>query len=347
MVNTNLTKRILCSPYEEIADLDETLGRYKSHALNVMGEKDDLSSSYFEKSNQTNRLGHSITRHCMESECSMVDKQKIYKVMEELAKVGFGRASDILLEIAIKECLPNAVCGKFKGKSFQEIMNYEWFKNLMGTVFSSDIRPDRDTPNYKQESETFASNCILVLCSITILNIYKSPLLDEIAHYRIFFKKDVHIATLCSSQYMRSGKYKEDFKIFSLFNIDMTQSIISHSEQKAALLLAESYEYGISTASNLAQALNWYNYCHSRFSIEAGYKAGRVCEKMGDDGQAIEWYRKILDWKVLSPTSWERNYRKEDEANSMLPYRLEISYRKLKKTHESPETRQNIYCCKM
>lgn len=73
MVNMNLTKRILCSPYEEIADLDETLGRYKSHALNIMGEKDDLSCSYFEKSNQTNRLGHSITEKKDEMEIYGLD----------------------------------------------------------------------------------------------------------------------------------------------------------------------------------------------------------------------------------------------------------------------------------
>ena len=65
--------------------------------------------------------------------------------------------------------------------------------------------------------------------------------------------------------------------------------------------------------------------------MEAGYKAGRVCEKMGDYGKAMEWYRKVLDWKVLSPTSWERNYREEEEAKSLLPYRLEISFRNLKK----------------
>ena len=65
--------------------------------------------------------------------------------------------------------------------------------------------------------------------------------------------------------------------------------------------------------------------------MEAGYNAGRVCEKMGDYEKAMEWYRKVLDWKVLSPTSWERNNRKEDEAKSLLPYRLEISFHQLKK----------------
>ncbi len=89
----------------------------------------------------------------------------------------------------------------------------------------------------------------------------------------------------------------------------MTQPVISPGDLKAALLLAELYEYGLGTAPNLAQALSWYNYCYERFTLEAGYKAGRVCEKMGDYGKAMEWYRKVLDWKVLSPTSWERNYR--------------------------------------
>ena len=64
--------------------------------------------------------------------------------------------------------------------------------------------------------------------------------------------------------------------------------------------------------------------------MEAGYKAGRVCEKIGDYDKAMEWYRKVLDWKVLRPTSWERNYRKE--AYSLLPYRLENSFRNLKKS---------------
>ena len=111
----------------------------------------------------------------------------------------------------------------------------------------------------------------------------------------------------------------------------MTQSLVSLSERKAPLLLAELYEYGFGTAQNLAEALSWYNYCYERFSMEAGYKAGRVCEKMGDYEKAMEWYRKVLDWKVLCPTSWERNYRKEGEAKSLLPYRLEISFRQLKK----------------
>ncbi|WP_373729194.1 hypothetical protein, partial [Bacteroides heparinolyticus] len=127
-----------------------------SLALNVMGEKDDTSCSYFAKSNQTNRLGHSIRQHSMKPECSTADKEEIYKTMEELVKVGFDSASDILLGMAIQESIPNAVCGKFKGKSFQEMMNYEWFKNLIDTDYSGDIHPDHDTPNYKQESETFS-----------------------------------------------------------------------------------------------------------------------------------------------------------------------------------------------
>ena len=166
-------------------------------------------------------------------------------------------------------------------------------------------------------------------------------MLDEIAHYRIFFKKDLRIATLRASQYMRSGKHKEAFKILSLFHIDMTQTIVSYGEREAALLLAELYEFGLGAAPNLAQALSLYNYCYERFTMEAGYKAGRVCEKMGDYGKAMEWYRKVLDWKVLSPTSWERNYREEEEAKSLLPYRLEISFRNLKK-RMNPEVHDKI-----
>ena len=148
-------KRVLCRPYEEITDIDDALAKYKSHASNVMDEKDDLSCSYFAKSNQTNRLGHSISQHCMKPECSMADKEKVYKTMEELIQLGFDRASYILLDIAIQESLPNAVCGKFKGKSFQEMMNCGWFKNLIDTDYSGDIPPAPNTPNYKQESYNF------------------------------------------------------------------------------------------------------------------------------------------------------------------------------------------------
>ena len=341
MENTKLMKRILSTPYEYIADLDEALTRYKSHALNVMGEKDDTSCSYFAKSNQTNRLGHSIRQHCMKPECSMADKEKIYKAMKELIQLGFDRASDILLDIAIQENLHNSVCGKFKGKSFQEMMNYGWFKNLIDTDYSGDICPDRNTPNYKQESYNFSKQLYASNTLYHYISTYHSPLLDEIAHYRIFFKKDLRIATLRASQYMRSGKHKEAFKILSLFHIDMTQTIVSYGEREAALLLAELYEFGLGAAPNLAQALSLYNYCYERFTMEAGYKAGRVCEKMGDYGKAMEWYRKVLDWKVLSPTSWERNYREEEEAKSLLPYRLEISFRNLKK-RMNPEVHDKI-----
>lgn len=341
MENTKLMKRILSTPYEDIADLDEALTRYKSHALNVMGEKDDTSCSYFAKSNQTNRLGHSIRQHCMKPECSMADKEKIYKAMKELIQLGFDRASDILLDIAIQENLHNSVCGKFKGKSFQEMMNYGWFKNLIDTDYSGDICPDCNTPNYKQESYNFSKQLYASNTLYHYISTYHSPLLDEIAHYRIFFKKDLRIATLRASQYMRSGKHKEAFKILSLFHIDMTQTIVSYGEREAALLLAELYEFGLGAAPNLAQALSLYNYCYERFTMEAGYKAGRVCEKMGDYGKAMEWYRKVLDWKVLSPTSWERNYREEEEAKSLLPYRLEISFRNLKK-RMNPEVHDKI-----
>lgn len=341
MENTKLMKRILSTPYEDIADLDEALTRYKSHALNVMGEKDDTSCSYFAKSNQTNRLGHSIRQHCMKPECSMADKEKIYKAMKELIQLGFDRASDILLDIAIQENLHNSVCGKFKGKSFQEMMNYGWFKNLIDTDYSGDICPDRNTPNYKQKSYNFSKQLYASNTLYHYISTYHSPLLDEIAHYRIFFKKDLRIATLRASQYMRSGKHKEAFKILSLFHIDMTQTIVSYGEREAALLLAELYEFGLGAAPNLAQALSLYNYCYERFTMEAGYKAGRVCEKMGDYGKAMEWYRKVLDWKVLSPTSWERNYREEEEAKSLLPYRLEISFRNLKK-RMNPEVHDKI-----
>mgnify|MGYP000920684116 CR=1 FL=1 len=334
-------KRILCSPYEDIADLDEALARYKTHALNVMDEIDDWSCSYFAQSNQTNRLGHSIRQHCMKPECSMADKEKIYKAMKELIQLGFDRASDILLDIAIQESLPNSVCGKFKGKSFQEMMNYGWFKNLIDTDYSGDIHPDRNTPNYKQESYNFRKQLYASTTLYHYISTYHSPLLDEIAHYRIFLKKDLRIATLRASQYMRSGKHKEAFKILSLFHIDMTQTTVSRGEREAALLLAELYEFGLGAAPNLAQALSLYNYCYERFTMEAGYKAGRVCEKMGDYGKAMEWYRKVLDWKVLSPTSWERNYREEEEAKSLLPYRLEISYRNLKK-RMNPEGHDKI-----
>ena len=333
-------KRILCSPYEDIADLDEALAKYKSHASNVMDEKDDwLCSSYLAKSNQTNRLGRSIRQHCMKPECSMADKEKVYKTMEELIQLGFDRASYILLDIAIQESLPNAVCGKFKGKSFQEMMNYGWFKNLIDTDYSGDIPPAPNTPNYKQESYNFDKQLHASTTLCHYLSTYHSPLLDEISHYRIFFKKDLRIAALRASQYMSSGKHKEAFKILSLFHIDMTQTTVSYDEREAAKMLAELYEYGMGTAPNLAQALSWYNYCYDRFSMEAGYKAGRVCEKIGDYDKAMEWYRKVLDWKVLRPTSWERNYRKE--AYSLLPYRLENSFRNLKKSM-NPEGHDRI-----
>lgn len=277
----------------------------------------------------------------MKPECSMADKEKIYKAMKELIQLGFDRASDILLDIAIQENLHNSVCGKFKGKSFQEMMNYGWFKNLIDTDYSGDICPDRNTPNYKQESYNFSKQLYASNTLYHYISTYHSPLLDEIAHYRISFKKDLRIATLRASQYMRSGKHKEAFKILSLFHIDMTQTIVSYGEREAALLLAELYEFGLGAAPNLAQALSLYNYCYERFTMEAGYKAGRVCEKMGDYGKAMEWYRKVLDWKVLSPTSWERNYREEEEAKSLLPYRLEISFRNLKK-RMNPEVHDKI-----
>ena len=45
MVNTHLMKRVLCRPYEEITDIDDALAKYKSHASNVMDEKDDQRAS--------------------------------------------------------------------------------------------------------------------------------------------------------------------------------------------------------------------------------------------------------------------------------------------------------------
>lgn len=219
------------------------------------------------------------------------------------------------------------------------MMNYGWFKNLIDTDYSGDIPPAPNTPNYKQESYNFDKQRCASTTLYHYLSTYHSPLLDEISHYRIFFKKDLRIAALRASQYMSSGKHKEAFKILSLFHIDMTQTTVSYDEREAAKMLAELYEYGMGTAPNLAQALSWYNYCYDRFSMEAGYKAGRVCEKIGDYDKAMEWYRKVLDWKVLRPTSWERNYRKE--AYSLLPYRLENSFRNLKKSM-NPEGHDRI-----
>ena len=211
-------KRILCGPYKDIADLDDALATYKSLAFNVMEGKDELSCSYFNKRNQTNRLDHSIRQYCMKPECSMVDKEKIYKTMEELIQLGFDRALYMLLDMAIQENLPNTVCGKFRWKNFQEMMNEEWFKNLIDTDYSGDIYPDRNTPNYEQELEAFSKQLHVSTTLYHYLNIYNSPLLDEIAHYCIFIKKDLHIATLRASQYMRSGKHKEAFK-FSPYSI--------------------------------------------------------------------------------------------------------------------------------
>lgn len=105
----------------------------------------------------------------MKPECSMADKEKVYKTMEELIQLGFDRASYILLDIAIQESLPNAVCGKFKGKSFQEMMNCGWFKNLIDTDYSGDIPPAPNTPNYKQESYNLINNCMPVPHSVTTL----------------------------------------------------------------------------------------------------------------------------------------------------------------------------------
>ena len=121
-------------------------------------------------------------------------------------------------------------------------MNYRWLKNLIDTDYLGDISPDRNTPNYKHESENFNKQLHVSTKLYHHLDIYNSPLLDEIAHYRIFIKKDLYIATLRASQYMRSRKHKEAFKILFLFHIDMTQSLVSLSDRKAALLLAELYE---------------------------------------------------------------------------------------------------------
>lgn len=333
-------------PAESISNLDDTLTQYKELSLEVIREerKDmykwgDLGCT--EKSNRVNRLGKSIVRYSIQQECNIEDKEKICDVMEELVGLGSDRAAGILFDIAIKEHLPDAICGKFKEMSFLEMMNYECFKNLIDTDYFGDIPPNQDTPNYEQELKSFRQQLYVSQTLYRYLSVYNSPLLDEIAHYRIFFKKDLRIATLRASQHMRHGEYKDAFKILTLFNIDMTQSLVSHSEREAALLLAELYEYGLDTAPNLEQALSWYNYCYERFSMEAGYKAGRVFEKMGDYEKAMEWYLKVLDRKELSPTSWERNHRKEDEVKSLLPYRLEISYRNLKK-RMNPEGHDKI-----
>lgn len=99
-------------------------------------------------------------------------------------------------------------------------------------------------------------------------------------------------------------------------------------------MLGKMYEYGLGTRKDIHKAIYYYKQCYDASRVDCAYYIGRCYEKLGNEETAMKYYREIIDEGNYRETSHLRhNWDSEHKEYKFysLPYRLEISFRKLKK----------------
>jgi tetratricopeptide (TPR) repeat protein len=237
-----------------------------------------------------------------------------------------------LFKTAIEDNAVPDTKGKFTGLTFDKLIQYPWFNKIVSTKY----------PLFKSHEESMDSALNKARGISRDLCIYFRkynnkviPLLEDIARYRIWHCGDVNLSALLAERLMSRGAYSEAFKICDSYRMPEESEPWDYAPtEKVQLMLGEMYEYGLGTGKDIHKAIDCYMQCYDAPKIDCAYYIGRCYEKLGNDESAMKYYREIIDDGNYRETSHIRhNWNSEQKKYKFhsLPYRLEISFRKLKK----------------
>lgn len=221
--------------------------------------------------------------------------------------------------------------GRYKDCTFEGLMKSEWFSKVVNTEF---LQPTK--PLTGNEDDVFsAKNHLSTMLCTYFKRFPNCQLLEDIAMHRVFHQKDINLGAIMAKKMLERKDYDMAFNICTTLYRKLEDSPYNWmAAESVCQMLGRMYEYGIGTAKDLTKALYFYKQCYEAFQTDCGYYLGRCYEKLGDDETAMKYYKEIIDDSNYRETSYYRNMWDSDNMRykySSIPYRLEISFRRLKK----------------
>lgn len=274
-------------------------------------------------------LGNVLINKLKDDDCNESDKEKIYDKFEELAEKGAQNAADNLFDIVIEDN------GEGKGRygecTFNALMKLEWFANKVNTEFPQPIgRVEEENERTYSAKHSVSTN---------LANYFKrfpnSQLIEDIAMHRILYQKDIVLGYVMAIRLMKRKNFDLAFKIcLFVFRLPEDSPYDWMEAEGICQMLGKMYEYGLGTAIDLHKAIYYYKLCYEALRTDCGYYVGRCYEKLGDEATAMKYYREIIDEGNYRETDYYRHNWNSEKAKyffNSVPYRLEISFRRLKK----------------
>lgn len=221
--------------------------------------------------------------------------------------------------------------GSYKGCTFEGLMKLEWFSKVVNTEFLQPTKPLTG----KEEDVFSAKNHLSTMLRTYFKRFPNCQLLEEISMYRIFHQKDINLGAIMAKRMLERHNYNMSFKICTTVYRKLENSPYNWmAAESVCEMLGRSYEYGIGTVKDLMKAIYYYRQCYEAFRTDCGYYLGRCYEKLGDDAMAMKYYKEIIDDGNYRETSGYRHHWDSENKRYKfisIPYRLEISFRRLKK----------------
>lgn len=237
-----------------------------------------------------------------------------------------------LFKAAIEDNADPDTKGKFTGLTFDELMKYTWFYKIVSTKYPLFKSHEESMDSALNKARGISRNLCIYFHKY---NNKVIPLLENIARYRIWHCGDVNLSAVLAERLMSRGVYSEAFRICDSYRMPKESEPWDYAPtEKVQLMFGKIYEYGLGTEKNLHKAIYYYKLCYDAPRIDCAYYIGRCYEKLGNDETAMKYYREIIDDGNYRETSHLRNnWNSEHKKYKFysLPYRLEISFRKLKK----------------
>lgn len=274
-------------------------------------------------------LGNVLRCKLNDNDCIESDKEKISGKLEDLAAKGVQNAADNLFDIIIEDNAEEK--GRYNGYAFNQLMKMEWFAKKVNTDYP---QPTGRIDIYEERSYSAKRRVSLNLCTY-LKRFPQSQLVEEISMHRILHQRDINLGGIMTRRLMERKEYGMAFKVCShLFHKPDDSPYDYMAAEFISLMLGYMYEYGIGTRQDLQKAIYYYKLCYESLQTDCAYYLGRCYEKLGDDIKAMKYYKEIIADGKYRETSYQRNEwdseRKRNKFNS-IPYRLEISFRRLKK----------------
>ncbi len=262
------------------------------------------------------------------------DSNEVRKLLSNLLELTGGHDSyvveEVLLDFVIgKGCTEcsKAVCEKVFGKqpTFADMMRHRWFKHLMGHP----IETKPYSPGYnmvRDDDANYWHNFHFMLSSH--FQTGSSLALEVLEH--LAEKGDVLAMQRIALYYFSKSQSAKAFPLLERLHAKAQapewKDVIS---QEVTYTLGKLYSLGLGTEQNNDKAKQCFNELDDDYSWGrlAKYQLGRIAEQNHRYIEAMYYYRENIDYYTYSRYS---SYR-DSYPNNLLPRRLEIAFRNLKK----------------